>query len=408
MPRLDWRKYTRVYIFAAALLFLGVSFFAGAVFGYSNRPSIDQVLNVLGKAPPPEFKETDFSLFWDVWSRLEDKHVEKSHIDRQKLVYGAIQGLVKSLKDPYTEFFPPAETKQFRQDIRGSFDGIGAEIGLRKGILTIIAPLKNSPAEHAGIKSGDKIFKINDTITADLQLDEAVRMIRGEKGTAVLLVVVRDGLDKPKEFKIIRDTIKVQIITTEKRPDGIFVIKLHHFSESAADEFKKAIQEFYDSKSQKLVLDVRNNPGGFLAVAVDIASWFLPAGDIVVRERFADGSQEMHRSQGYRILQQIPAVVLVNEGSASASEILAGALRDHNKTKLIGTKTFGKGSVQEVEELPGDSSLKVTIAKWLTPHGTEIDGKGLEPDIVIQPKEDEDPLHDPVMDKAIEILKQTN
>jgi len=330
------KKSIRILVIIAAFLILAVSFAAGALYGFNNRPAIEKVLNVLGQKPPEQFAEVDFNLFWDVWSRLEDKYVDKDKIERKNIVYGAISGLVKSLKDPYTEFLPPAQTKQFQEDIKGSFDGIGAEIGIRKGVLTIISPLKDSPAERVGLKAGDKIFKVDDTVTADLMLDEAVRLIRGPRGTEVKLLVLRDSFDQPKEFKIIRDEIRVSILTTEKKENGIFVIKLNHFTENAAYEFRNAVQEFFRSGSDKLILDMRNNPGGFLVISVDIASWFLPAGDVVARERFADGSEEEYRSSGYRLLQDVPTVVLINEGSASASEILAGALRDNKKAKLIG------------------------------------------------------------------------
>lgn len=391
----------------AAMLLLGASFSIGIWYGYANRPAVEKVLQVAGQKQPAQLADVDFNLFWDVWSRLEEKYVDKGKIDREKLVFGAIQGLTKALGDPYTEFLPPAETKQFQEDIKGSFSGIGAEIGIRKGILTIIAPLKNTPADRAGLKAGDKVIKIDDEVTLDLALDEAVRKIRGQKGTEVRLTILRNNADKTKELKIIRDVIRVQILETEKKSGGIFVIKLHHFTESAAFEFRKAVQEFFASGSERLVLDLRNNPGGFLTVSVDIASWFLPPGEVVARERFADGSEELYRSSGYRLLEKIPTVVLMNEGSASASEIVAGALRDLREIKLVGMKTFGKGSVQEVVNLPKESSLKVTIAKWLTPKGEEINGKGLEPDVKVElPKDKElEPGEDPALDKAIEIVK---
>jgi carboxyl-terminal processing protease len=401
-------------IAAAALVIaaflLGASFFAGVWYGYENRPGATKVLGILNQGPPPAYKDVDFNLFWEVWSRLEDKYVDKEKIDREKLVYGAIQGLVKSLKDPNSEFLPPAENRQFQEDIKGSFEGIGAEIGIRKGVLTIISPLKGNPAERSGVKAGDRILKINDTLTADLTLDEAVRLIRGPKGTEVRLVILRDSFDKTKEFKIVRDTIRLTILSTEKKPDGIFIIKLNSFTESSVFEFRRAVREFYDSDSKKLILDLRNNPGGFLTVSVDIASWFLPPGEVVVKERFADGRENVHRSTGHRFLEKVPTVVLVNEGSASASEIVAGALRDVRGIKLVGAKTFGKGSVQEVENLQKNSSLKVTIAKWLTPKGYEIDGKGLEPDIKVEipePKNGEaaEQEKDFILEKGLEVLK---
>lgn len=393
----------KIILAIASFFILGASFWLGTLYGYEHRPAAEQVLGILNQAPPQQFQSVDFGLFWNAWAKLEEKYVERSTIDRQKMVYGAIAGLTQSLKDPYTQFFPPAESKQFQEDIKGSFGGIGAEIGMRKGILTIIAPLKGNPAERVGLKAGDSILKINDTSTADLMLEEAVRMIRGEVGTKVRLSIFREGFKQPKEYTITRETIKVIVLTTEKRTGGIFIIKLHEFTEGAAAEFRKAVQEFAQSQSQKLVLDLRNDPGGFLTVAVDIASWFEPQGEIVAREHYADGKEDIYRSSGYRFFEHVPTVVLVNEGSASASEIVAGALRDIRGIKLVGAKTFGKGSVQEVVDLPKSASMKITIAKWLTPKGIEINGKGIEPDIKVD--QGDDPKKDPILDKGIEVLK---
>lgn len=398
----------KIIFVVASFFILGATFWLGTLYGYQHRPAAEKVLGVLHQAPPPQMQDVDFGLFWEAWARLEEKYVDRDKIDRQKMVYGAIAGLAQSLKDPYTQFFPPAETKQFQEDIKGSFGGIGAEIGIRKGVLTIIAPLKGNPAERVGLKAGDSILKINDTPTGDLMLEEAVRMIRGEVGTKVRLTIFRDAFKQPKEFTITRETIRVTVLTTEKRSDGIFIIKINEFTESAASEFRKAVQEFAESGSRKLVLDLRNDPGGFLTVAVDIASWFEPSGEIVARERFADGKEELYRSSGYRLFESVPTVILVNEGSASASEIVAGALRDVRGIKLVGAKTFGKGSVQEVVDLPKNASMKITIAKWLTPKGIEINGKGLEPDIKVDLPENSPPgqeNRDLILEKGIEVLK---
>lgn len=407
MFNFDWNRHFKAITIVVALLIAGGSFFAGVWYGYENRPGAEKVLGVAGKEPTPALSEIDFNPFWDVWAKLEEKFVDKGKIDRKNLVNGAISGLVKSLGDPYTEFLPPAQTKQFQEDIKGSFSGIGAEIGIRRGTLTIISPLKGSPAERTGLKAGDKILRINATSTQDLLLDEAVRMIRGEKGTEVKLLILRDTFDTPKEYTIRRDEIKIEIISTEQKSNGIFVIKLNHFTENAAYEFRKAIQQFYDSGSNKLIFDLRNNPGGYLTISVDIASWFIPSGEIVARERYASGEEDIYRSNGYRLLEEVPVVVLINEGSASAAEIVAGALRDIRGIKLVGAKTFGKGSVQEVELLDDGSSLKITIAKWLTPKGTEINGIGLEPDVKVElpPTEEQDPKRDLILEKGIEMLK---
>ncbi len=391
-----------------SLLVLGGTFFVGYSVGLESAQPIS-VIEVIGKNPQgsADTKAVDFSLFWDVWSRIEEKYVDQSKINREKLVFGAISGMVRALGDPYTEFFPPQETKQFQEDIKGAFGGIGAEIGIRKGVLTIISPLKDSPAERAGLHAGDKVLGIDGVGTADLSLNEAVGKIRGEVGTKVVLTVLRDEKgDKPFDVTVIRDIIKIPIVRTEKKQDGVFVIHLYHFTENSGVEFRNAIQEFAASGSQKLVLDLRNNPGGYLDMAVEIASWFLGPGDIVAREKFADGTEELYRSRGYRILDRVPTIILVNEGSASASEILAGALRDNKAMKLVGRTTFGKGSVQELINLEQNSSVKITIAKWLTPNGTEINEVGLTPDVLVEIPTEPEEGKDYDLEAAIEILKK--
>jgi carboxyl-terminal processing protease len=386
----------------AAVLIIAASFGGGVYIGYERRPAIEKVRGVLGQESPAQ-KEVDFSQFWDVWSRIEDKYVDRSNIDRQKLVYSAIAGLVKGVGDPYTVFFPPQQSKQFKEDVKGSFGGIGAEIGIRKDVLTIITPLKGSPAESAGLKASDKILKINATSSAELLLEEAISYIRGEIGTTVTLTIARN--DEIKEVKIIRGQIVVPIVNTQKKENGIFYIHLMNFDERSPQEFRRAVSEYLNSDSNKLVLDLRGNPGGYLDASVDIGSWFIPAGEIVAREQFADGSETLYRSSGYRQLESTPMVVLADQGSASAAEILAGALRDKRGIKIVGAKTFGKGSVQQVDDLPGGASLKITVAKWLTPNGTSINEKGLDPDIAVEfTAKDVENDRDPQLAKALEIL----
>ncbi len=387
-----------------SLVLLSAIFGAGVFVGFERRPAIERVKNVIGKETGQPV-EVDFSLFWDVWTRVKEKYVDRNEINPQKQVWGAISGMVKALGDPHTVFLPPQDTKQFQEDLKGEFGGIGAELGIRKSVLTVISPLKNSPAERAGLRPGDKIIKVNETSTADLTLEEAVRLIRGPKGTEVKLTIL-NAADEIKEVTITRDTIVIPTIETKELGDGIFHIHLMNFNESSTNAFRGAIIEFLNSENKKLVLDLRGNAGGFLNAAVDIASWFLPAGEIVARERFADGSEDNYRSIGRKVLEKVPLVVVINQGSASASEILAGALKDNRGVKLIGEKSFGKGSVQELVNLKGGASLKVTIAKWLTPSGKTIEGAGLEPDIKVEmKKEDTDAGRDPQLDKAVEILK---
>ncbi|MDP3727805.1 MAG: S41 family peptidase [bacterium] len=387
-----------------SILIVAASFGGGVYGGYERRPAIERGKGVLGQeaAKPPG---VDFSLFWEVWSEIEAKYVDRDFIDRNKLVEGAIGGLVKALGDPYTVFLPPQQSKLFREDVHGSFGGIGAEIGMRKDILTVIAPLKGSPSERAGLKAGDKILKINATTTADLSLEEAVSYIRGPIGTKVTLAINRDD-EETKEVEITRETIVIPIIETARKGDGIFYVRLMSFNEKSTLEFRRAIREFLVAGDNKLILDLRSNPGGYLDAAVDIASWFIPAGEVVAREKTADGSEVLYRSSGHRLLESVPVVVLADQGSASASEIVAGALRDIRGIKLVGAKTFGKGSVQEVESLRGGASLKITIAKWLTPKGTSINERGLEPDVAIEVKKgDTEAGRDPQLEKAIEVLK---
>lgn len=397
----------RTVIIAIAILILAATFSLGILVGVKQYPAIEKVKQVLNKEPGAQ-EQVDFALFWDVWNRLENNYVDKTTIDRKKMVLGAIDGLTRSLGDPYTIFFPPIEAKRFQEDISGSFAGIGAEVGMKKGILTVIAPLKNSPAERAGLKAGDKILKINATSTADLTIDTAVGFIRGPKGTEVKLTIARDSYESAKEIKIVRDTIVIPVTETKKLGNGIFYIHLFNFNETSPREFRKALQEFSDSGSKKLVLDLRNNPGGFLTAAIDIASWFLPAGEIVAREKTI-GAETDYRSFGYRYLERTPVIVIIDQGSASASEILAGALRDQRGSKLVGMKSFGKGSVQEVENLSGGASLKITIAKWFTPNNYSINESGLEPDVKVDVTQADNDTHkDPQLEKAIELIKEIN
>src|SRR3989338_2404275 len=402
----------KILIIIISFAIIAASFVGGIFVGLNKKPTIESITSVIRKTPEISTlgqvqAGTDFNLFWDVWSRLEENFVDRSKIEPQKMVFGAIDGMVKSLEDPYTVFLPPEESKRFNDDIKGEFGGIGAEIGIKKGILTIIAPLKDSPAEKAGLKAGDKVLKINGTSTIDLTLDKAVSFIRGLKGTEVVLTIAAaDDLGDTKEIKIIRDTIKIPVIETKKLDEGIFYIRLFNFNDNSTAEFKKGLMEMQNSGARKLILDLRNNPGGYLNAAVDIASWFIPAGEIVAREKMANGEELIYRSYGYRFLENTPVITLINQGSASASEIVAGALRDQRKIKLIGDKSFGKGSVQELEKLPQNASLKITIAKWLTPNGHSINDAGLEPDIKVEIKKEAiDEGKDPQLDKAIEIIK---
>lgn len=351
----------------------------------------------------------DLNEFWQVWNLMEEKFVSASTtetVSTEEKVYGAIRGLVSSYEDPYSVFLPPKENKEFTENIRGNFEGVGMEIGIRDDLLTVISPIKDTPAYKAGLKSGDRVLEINGQSTSGMTLEKAVSLIRGEKGTLVELLISREGEESFK-VSLQRDVIKLPTIDTELRSDGIFVISLYTFTGQSDKDFREALREFLLSKSNKLLLDLRGNPGGYLDSAVDIASWFLSSGKVVVTENFADKKEEkVFRSKGYNIFNNnLKMAILVNGGSASASEIVAGALQQHGVATLVGTKTFGKGSVQELIQLPNETSLKVTVARWLTPNGTSISDGGLTPDVEVEiTKEDTDNEVDIQLEKAIDIL----
>lgn len=362
-----------------------------------------------------EIISLDTPLFRTIKDNLDKKFVfwkSSSTLPTSKeLEYGMIAGYVASFKDPYTVFFPPKEAKSFAENVKGSFGGVGMNVGMKDGNIVVIAPLKDSPAMKAGIKAGDIITAVDGKNVLGLSSEEVVTYIRGELNTPVTITVLHAGSNKTVDIKIIRKEIKIPTLDTEKK-DGVFVIKLYNFSAESPDLFRNAIQEFVSSGYKRLVVDLRGNPGGYLEASVNMASYFLKDGQIVVSER--KGKDEValnHRSTGIKALPAgIKVVVLVDGGSASASEILAGALKDHGIAKIVGVKTFGKGSVQELVELADGSSLKVTVAKWFTPNGVNISESGILPDIEAQiatttPKGYKG-VYDSQMLKAIDVAKK--
>lgn len=350
--------------------------------------------------------KADFGVFWQAWKKLKEEHIDGEKLNELQMVYGAISGMTDSLKDSNTNFFPPADSKKFEEDISGSFGGIGAEIGIRNNQLVVVAPLKGSPAERAGLLAIDKILKIDDTVTEDLDVNEAVKLIRGEIGTKVRLLILRNGWERPREFFITREEIRIPIIDSEIVGNRLAHIKLHSFSESASYEFYKTVLDVLKKEPRGIVLDLRNNPGGFLEVAVHLAGWFLEPGKLVVTQKSRSGDEKPSYTSGAGALRDLPLVILINQGSASASEILAGALRIQRGTKLVGEKTFGKGSVQQLFRLKDGSSLKITVAHWLLPDGTIIEKNGIAPDIEVKlTEEDVKAGKDRQLEKAIEVLE---
>jgi len=389
----------------AGIIFVGGYFVGNRNINQSKLVAAPQLANTESSTT----QKVDFAPFWKAWSILDSNFVGASSTEKksdQKKVWGAIEGLAASYGDPYTNFFPPEDLKTFEDDIAGNFEGVGIEIDVKDGILTVVSPLKGTPADKAGLRAKDRIIKIDGKITLGMSAQEATKLIRGPKGTEVVFTINRDG--KEIEIKVIRDVIDVPIVVTTKRDDGIFVIQITSFSAGSADDFRSALREFVNSGSEKLILDVRGNPGGYLEAAVDIASWFLPANDVVVSEDFGGKNKpaEVFKSKGYNIFtDKLKMIVLVDGGSASASEILAGALKEYKVAKLVGEKTFGKGSVQELIPLTDDSSIKVTIAHWLTPNGISISKNGISPDVIVK-MTDADRLakKDPQLNKAVELL----
>lgn len=375
------------FVYSGVLIvFTVTSFLVGLIYGINKNEVVassstslaSTSVNIKGINSEAKVKDVNFELFWDVWSKLQKKFVEKDVKD-STLFYGSLEGMVASLGDPYTVFMPPQKAERFQQDLSGSFYGIGAQLGMKKDMVTIIAPLPDSPAEKAGLKAGDQIIAVDGKDTYGLSLDEVVNKIRGkEKGTEVKLMILRSGKTAPHEYTIVRDNIIIKSVTWEMKGE-VGYIKVASFNEDTAGLFDKAIKELTAKNAKSLVLDLRNDPGGFLDTAVRVASEWVPEGTIV-EEKFSDGNVEKYTSNGTHRLVDMKTIVLINQGSASASEIVAGALQDYGKATLVGEKSFGKGSVQDYEQLPDGSGLKITVAEWLTPKGRHINKNGIEPD----------------------------
>lgn len=410
--KIQVKKYTKFYLIVILLLFV---FFLGLFIGkrskfYSEDGFLLKEVFEKGIKPKELAKEIDFDLFWQTWNLIKEKYVERPVSDLE-LFYGALSGMVASLNDPYSVYLKPEISKKFIQELSGSFEGIGAEIGIKEGRLTIIAPLIDSPAEKAGLKVGDKVYAIDDSDTTDMALDYAVSLIRGPKGTPVTLTILRKESKEPQKITIIRGVIKIKSVSWKMLENNISYIKLSYFNEDTEQDFRKVALEILKQNPKGIILDTRNNPGGFLEAAIKVASFWVEDGIIVIEDRgIKEASNSLLRkkeylSQGQALFKNFKTVVLINQGSASGSEIVAGALKDYGKATLVGTKTFGKGSVQELENLKDDSSLKITVAHWLTPKGHFIEKEGINPDIEIElTGKDFDEDKDPQLEKAIELL----
>lgn len=357
------------------------------------------------------FNAIDTTSMNDVLGRLKESYLKTEDIDPKKLMYGATVGMTQALGDPYTNFFPPVDNSRSKEDLSGEFGGVGIQLGYVDKTLAVMSPLKDSPAMKAGVKAGDLILKIVDKKnsvskdTTGISLDDAVNLIRGEKGTEVILTMFREGDNSSKEVSLIRDVINVPSTEIKWIDNGkVAVISVNKFGEQTLTEWNKIVAEVVNKKASGVILDLRNNPGGYLQRAVDLGSEFITSG-VIVKQRDRLRTDVMNVDRNGKLIG-MPLVVLINRGSASASEILAGALRERIGVKLVGEKSFGKGTVQEAQELPDGSGLHVTVAEWLLPSGNNIHGNGLEPDVAVVYKYDEkNPEGDNQMDMALETLK---
>lgn len=395
--------------FALKSIAIGSFIFMVFAFGFLVGGGVSSNVNAQGATLE------DTKLFSTIRQNLDSKFVfwkSSSTLPTSKeLEYGMIRGYVESYKDPYTVFFPPKEAKSFAENVKGSFGGVGMNVGMKDGNIVVIAPLKDSPSMKAGIKAGDIITAVDGKNMIGLASDEAVSLIRGELDTPVTITVLHPNAKATVDIKIVRKEIKIPTIDTEKK-DGVFVLRLYNFSAESPELFRNALNDFVQSGLKYLVIDLRGNPGGYLEAAVNMASYFLKEGQVVVSEKQGKAETTLnHRSTG---ITGLPSgnkiVVLIDGGSASASEILAGALKDHGIATVVGAKSFGKGSVQELINLEGGSSLKVTIAKWYTPNGVNISEFGIKPDVEIlfgttTPKEKDGTPIDIQLQKAIQTVK---
>jgi carboxyl-terminal processing protease len=367
--------------------------------------SMEQWVTQTGIKDPE--KNADLSIVWTAWRTLLQHYIAPEKIDAQKLVLGAAEGLVRAVGDPYTVFMSPTDSKDFRQSLNGSLEGIGAELTERDKLIVVAAPLKGSPAEKAGILPEDIILEVNGEATDGWSLNQVVSKVRGPRGTSVTLTLYRKGATAPIKVTIKREAITIPSVDSrliDVEGGQVGYVELSQFGDHSTEEVRNALQEFRSKKIKGLILDLRYNGGGYLEGAIDLSSMFLREGKVVSVER-RNTPTEVHEVSGNPVYPDVPMVVLMNEGSASASEITAGALQDNKRATVIGVKSFGKGTVQEVIELPGGSALRVTVAKWLTPNGKDLSKEGIHPDYVVERTiEQLQKQQDPQLDAALEFL----
>ncbi|MBU2236053.1 S41 family peptidase [Patescibacteria group bacterium] len=400
----------RYFKFYSTLVIIFIAFLGGILFGAwkFNGVAVSQVGDiVINKfTDNPETQEIDFGIFWETWRTIQNKYYERP-VSEKDLFYGALVGMSASVQDPYTVFFDPEISQDFNEQISGTFEGIGIEIGIKDDQLVVIAPLPETPAYNAGVLAGDQIVIIDGTDTTGITLDLAVGMIRGEKGTSVELGIRRENEEDLVSISIVRETIKVESISWKMLDGNVAHIVLSDFNENTEKGFEKAVREIILEEPKGVILDLRNNPGGFLATAVNIAGYFVAENDVVLIEDFGNGNENSYVVENGEDFIDYPMIVLVNAGTASASEIVAGAIQDHGIATVLGEQTFGKGTVQELNEFADGSSLKITVAEWLTPNGRSIDKEGITPDVIVEiTLDDIEAGLDPQLNKAVELLTE--
>lgn len=411
-------------------LFILISFLIGYTVGV-NKISLDWKhyrpdITIVNREPPSGKMQLDLAPMWVVLDKLQTNYYDKTKIDSQKMLNGAIAGLIGSLDDPYTTYLPAQQNKEFKQTLAGQFEGIGAELGMRDKQIIVVAPLEGSPAQKAGVRPGDAIIKVDNQATFGWTLNQAIEKIRGPKGTPVLLSILHKSEDKLKEISIKRDTISMKSVflwikkvkeideinkkafSASAQDQKVAYIRLSQFGDSTNQEWlalanKIALQVQQDPSLKGVIVDLRNNPGGYLTDATFIASEFLAPGKTVVMQEDGSGNKTSLKVEKQGLLLKTPLIVLINKGSASASEIVSGTMRDHKRATIVGETSFGKGTIQSAEDLGEGAGLHITVAKWLTPNGIWVHQKGLEPDIAVE-IDKKDQSHDAQLEKAIEQL----
>jgi carboxyl-terminal processing protease len=401
-----------------AVVAFGLAFSSGYVYGRSDASvrsgPVAAVLAPLDRLVPASAASADsvltseenarFRIFWETWKIVEREFLERANIDRQKLIYGAIKGMVDAVGDPYTAYLTPANRELADTDLRGSFDGVGVQVDLRDGKLTVISPIDGSPAHKAGVRPGDVITHADDKSLAGKTLQDTVLLIRGPRGTTVTLRVTREGIKDPLSFELTRAEIRLESVRSRMLDEGVGYLRITSFGQNTGAEATNAIKNLLQQRPRGFVVDLRSNPGGYLSAAVDVTSQFMQAGRVVLFQDGAQRERKTYVTETGGVATEAKVVVLVNRGTASASEIVAAALRDNGRATLIGEKTYGKGTVQNVHVLSDQSGLRVTTAQWLTPNEQPLQGKGIEPDMKVAMPLDAASTADPQLDSAVRLI----